>query len=154
MPTVGMTKNVVHCPGCCGSGCTTAGSLSFLHLHPDVRQSHDSSPLPFILPPLPQAHPLSSPAMPSLALALSLLFLPTLSFAAEPIHVPLTRRASSAVPFDPNEEALKLRLRYGFVSSDDVPPSSRRRRAPIRRASSAGIPITNQVCPRYSFLAL
>ncbi|PPQ65448.1 hypothetical protein CVT26_000100 [Gymnopilus dilepis] len=82
--------------------------------------------------------------MPSLAVAFSLLLLPTLSFAQEPIHVPLTRRAPSAVSFDPNEEALRLRMRYGFVKPDDVPPSSRRRRAPIRRASSAGIPVTNQ----------
>ena len=85
--------------------------------------------------------------MPSLAVAFSLLLLPTLSFAQEPIHVPLTRRAPSAVSFDPNEEALRLRMRYGFVKPDDVPPSSRRRRAPIRRASSAGIPVTNQVGP-------
>ncbi|KAF8902934.1 aspartic peptidase domain-containing protein [Gymnopilus junonius] len=80
--------------------------------------------------------------MPSLALLFSLLLLPTFSFAAEPLHVPLTRRSLTA--FDPNEEALKLRHRYGFATSNSTTAASRRRRTALRRASSVGIPVTNQ----------
>jgi len=77
--------------------------------------------------------------MPSLALALSFLLLPSLSLAADPIHVPLSRRSLSARRFDPVKEAHKLRVKYGF----DQPASTTRRRG-SRRATSAGISITNQ----------
>jgi len=77
--------------------------------------------------------------MPSLALALSFLLLPSLSLAADPIHVPLSRRSVSARRFDPVKEAHKLRVKYGF---DQPAPTTRRRGS--RRATSAGIPVTNQ----------
>ncbi|KAF9482266.1 acid protease [Pholiota conissans] len=78
--------------------------------------------------------------MAPLALALPFLFLPTLALGvADPIHVPLTRRGAHK-KLDVNKEANKLRTKYGFSTAPVTP----RRTGIGRRASAAGIAITNQ----------
>ncbi|KAF8971140.1 aspartic peptidase domain-containing protein [Flammula alnicola] len=62
--------------------------------------------------------------MAPLALALSFLLLPSLSFAADPIHVPLTRRTGSTHKFNITEEALRLRVKYGFANATSLLPRS------------------------------
>ncbi|KAF8961369.1 aspartic peptidase domain-containing protein [Flammula alnicola] len=79
--------------------------------------------------------------MAPLALALSFLLLPSLSLAADPIHVPLTRRTGSTHKFNIIEEALRLRVKYGFANATTLLPRST---GIGRRAASAGIPVTNQ----------
>lgn len=79
--------------------------------------------------------------MAPLTLALPFLFLPALVLSADPIHVPLTKRASHK-KLDLNKEALRLRTKYGF---GEAAATASRRATVGRRGSSAGIPVTNQV---------
>ena len=76
-----------------------------------------------------------------LAVALSLLAAPCLSEAIDPVHVPLTRRHASPGSFDPNLEAYKVKLKYGFIDGNTPAPLPRR----VRRGTAAAVPITNQV---------
>ncbi|PPR01067.1 hypothetical protein CVT26_016014 [Gymnopilus dilepis] len=75
-----------------------------------------------------------------LAVALSLLAAPCLSEAIDPVHVPLTRRHASPGSFDPNLEAYKVKLKYGFIDGNTPAPLPRR----VRRGTAAAVPITNQ----------
>lgn len=71
-----------------------------------------------------------------LIVALNLLPLGFLLVAADPIHIPLQRRSGVTRKLDLNEAARRVKVRYGFVDSESK--SS-------RRASSASLPVTNQV---------
>ncbi|KAF9556706.1 acid protease [Agrocybe pediades] len=71
----------------------------------------------------------------STKLTFSILLLSVLA-DADPIHVPLSRRAKKT--FDPNAEAHKLRVKYGRISDKALEGRFG------RRANSAGIPIANQ----------
>lgn len=75
-----------------------------------------------------------------LTFVLSFLLLPATILAADPIHIPLTRR--SARKLDINEEAFRLRTKYGFSAAAS---SARRRTTVGRRGTAVGIPVTNQV---------
>uniref|UniRef100_A0A8H7XMX3 Peptidase A1 domain-containing protein n=1 Tax=Psilocybe cubensis TaxID=181762 RepID=A0A8H7XMX3_PSICU len=66
----------------------------------------------------------------------------TISASADPFHVPLARLAQRS-PLNVNKEALKLKYKYGYLS----PHESRKPPARVtagRRATSVGIPVTNQ----------
>ncbi|PPQ78252.1 hypothetical protein CVT25_011711 [Psilocybe cyanescens] len=71
-----------------------------------------------------------------------ILTLLTITASADPIHVPLAR-LSQRSPLDVNKEALKLKYKYGLISPHEArkPPA---RGSAGRRASSVGIPVTNQ----------
>ncbi|KAF9556703.1 acid protease [Agrocybe pediades] len=73
-------------------------------------------------------------------LLLSLLLLPNIqNVAADPIHIPLSRRARTRI--DPVAEAHRLKLKYGIISANASNVLGARR--PGKRASSSGIPIIN-----------
>ncbi|PPQ63733.1 hypothetical protein CVT24_004242 [Panaeolus cyanescens] len=80
--------------------------------------------------------------MAPLTFALPLLLLPVISVVAEPIHVPLSRRAPSG-PLNLSAEAEKLRYRYGFKKHDNLKELFNVGRIG-KRASSVGIPVVNQ----------
>jgi hypothetical protein len=71
-----------------------------------------------------------------LIVALNPLLLGFLLVAADPVHVPLQRRAGVTRKLDLNEAARRVKVRYGFVDTESK--SS-------RRASSVSLPVTNQV---------
>lgn len=74
---------------------------------------------------------------PPVYLALVLLFFPTVIFA-EPLHVPIARRRQIATR-DWNQEANRLRKRYGYRQATS-PPSHRSNRRGV-----ADIPVFDQV---------
>jgi hypothetical protein len=59
--------------------------------------------------------------------------------AAEPIHVPITRRSKNTRVLDLKEETFRLRQRYGRTNSTSLNGKS------TKRATAAGIPVINQV---------
>lgn len=63
---------------------------------------------------------------------------------ADPVHVPLARRSARHLGF--NEEATRLRVKYGLLSKN----STSFQRA-SRRASSSSMSIGNQVRPLVQF---
>jgi cathepsin D len=69
-------------------------------------------------------------------LALALLFFPTAIFS-EPLHVPLRRR-QTLLKRDLNQEANKLRVKYGYQPVFSLSHRSNRR-------AVAGIPLLDQV---------
>ncbi|KAF9050163.1 aspartic peptidase domain-containing protein [Panaeolus papilionaceus] len=80
--------------------------------------------------------------MAPLTFSLPLLLLPVISAVAEPIHVPLTRRAPNG-PLNLNAEAEKLRYRYGYKKHDNLKELFNVGRIG-KRGNSVGIPIVNQ----------
>ncbi|PPQ90543.1 hypothetical protein CVT25_015857 [Psilocybe cyanescens] len=77
--------------------------------------------------------------MAPLALVLSSLLLSGLTVSADPIHVPLARRSRRHI--DVNEEAFKLKVKYGLLDRNTTFPLPPRQK---KRASSVGIPVVNQ----------
>lgn len=68
--------------------------------------------------------------------------------STDPIHVSLKRRLAQGLSV--NEEVRRLKIKYGFLDPNSllaVPPHLRR-----KRASSANIPVTNQVWLSLSYL--
>lgn len=78
--------------------------------------------------------------MAPLAFILSSLLLSGLTVSADPVHVPLARRSRRRI--DVNEEALKLKFKYGLLDRNATLPLSARQ---MKRADSVGIPVVNQV---------
>ncbi|KAF9527359.1 aspartic peptidase domain-containing protein [Crepidotus variabilis] len=69
-------------------------------------------------------------------LSVPLLLLPAISYAVDPLHINIARRTPRTGTRDFGAEAERVRIRYGYTNS------SVSRRA--KRASTAGVPITNQ----------
>lgn len=59
--------------------------------------------------------------------------------AAEPLHVPISRRSKNARSLDLKEEIFRLRQRYGRTNATSLGGKS------TKRATAAGIPVINQV---------
>lgn len=78
--------------------------------------------------------------MASAYLALLLLFFPTIALA-DSLHLPLVRRSQTGT-VDRNKEAQRLRVRYGYIKPQPVRFAQSH---PNKRASAAGIPMSNQV---------
>ena len=79
-----------------------------------------------------------------LALALALLFFPTV-ILSEPLHLPLTRRRQTKL-INWTDEANKLRIRYGYPTATS-PQSHRSSRHVV-----VGIPVLDQVDICYYFV--